>query len=146
MNTLLAFIALLQIQFNEPYLYGNHHHFKDTTCKTLTITEISETENAYIIFAQDSILWTIVSLKTQSHGTGEPIKLGKSYELWALTYFKKNKQFMARSELKIEIHIRNESLYVPLYGANILLPLNLNGLEYSSIDLHNCSNNNQPPK
>ena len=63
--------------------------------------EITETTNAYIIFAQeDSLLYTIVSLKTENHSVGECIEIGKSYEFLALTYLKKQKQY------KFVLHLR----------------------------------------
>lgn len=137
MNTLLTLLVFLQIPF-----CGIDTHFKDTVLKTLTINEITETTNAYIIFAQeDSLLYTIVSLKTENHSVGECIEIGKSYEFLALTYLKKQKQFISRKELKIKIFIGGTSVDVPLYGANILLPVNLNGLEYCPIVFYNRTNN-----
>lgn len=133
-NRIIVSILLLII-FNSTVAYTKDLHYKahntdDTVIRTFLVTKIIKTRQAYYIEVQDSICYTIVSLKVKTKGNKESlIKVGKHYQFIVTSYFPQD--MISRPELSLEVKIDGIQLFVPMKGMNILIASNLKGLYYS---------------
>lgn len=134
-NTIKKTIFIVFIILNSiPVFTRNRYHETqnktDTVIRTLLITEIIKTKEAYYIQAQDSVCYTIVSLKTKDKDNRRNvIKVGKRDPFIVTSYFPMD--MIPRAELSIEVIINDIQLLVPIKGINILISSNLKGLYYA---------------
>lgn len=126
----ILLIILNSITVFTKNIYHETQNKTDTVIKTLLITEIIKTKRAYYIQVQDSVCYTIVSLKTKDKDNKRNlIKVGKKYQFIVTSYFPTDA--IPRPELSIEVKINGIQLFVPMKGMNILIASNLKGLYYS---------------
>lgn len=125
---LCVFILVTVTNIN---LYSQHAKTNnDTLLKIMKVTKIINQKKAYLIEVQDTICYTIVSLKTQKKNKQcNLIEIGKSYKFIVIPYFESI--IIPRPELCILIEVEDEKLKVPLIGSNIFFTLNLKGLCYT---------------
>ncbi len=112
-------------------IYHETQNKTDTVIRTLLVTEIIETKQAYYIQVHDSVYcYTIVSLKTKDKDNKRDlIKVGKKYQFIVTSYF--STDMIPRPELSLEVKINENQLFVPMKGMNVLIASNLKGLYYS---------------
>ena len=112
-------------------IYHETQNKTDTAIRTLLVTEIIETKQAYYIQVHDSVYcYTIVSLKTKDKDNKRDlIKVGKKYQFIVTSYF--STDMIPRPELSLEVKINENQLFVPMKGMNVLIASNLKGLYYS---------------
>lgn len=126
-------ICGLLIVFSITTIYANEFYdegVSDTVIRTLLVTKIDKTKQAYFIHVQDTVCYTIVSLRTKDKSK-DCIRLetGKEYQFSVTHYFESD--MIPRPELKLEVYIDGVKLYVPMSGMNVFLTPNLKGLCYS---------------
>lgn len=126
----ILILLILNTAFAYTKAVYNFQNTNDTIIKTFLVTEIVKTRQAYYIQVQDSVIYTIVSLKEKTKRDKENlIKVGQQYQLLVTSYFPTD--MIPRPELSLEVIISGIRLFVPMKGINILIAYNLKGLYYS---------------
>lgn len=104
---------------------------QDTTLLNLSIVEIEETNEAYLILVLfEDAYYTIVSLKNKNDQIkcNITIEIGKTYQFFTSKYFKED---MIPWSISLEVKIDNVNIFVPMKGMNVFITPNLHGLCYS---------------